>query len=109
MCRNVCGVMKTGVMAVCGDKWCVGEGKLARVNEEKGKYLGAKLDEIRVHVRAVALTKTCRPISARAKVRSTFLLSGSRAEPVRQQLPRETWKLPVPHRDQSPRAGRRRC
>jgi hypothetical protein len=103
MSRSVCGVIKTGVTAVCGDKWCVEEGKLARVNEEKGKYLGANLDEIRVHVRAVAVTKTWRPIRARAKVRSTILLSGSRAEPVRQQ------KLPVPHRDLSPRAGRRRC
>jgi hypothetical protein len=96
MCRNVCGVLKTGVTDVCGGKWCVGEGKLAKVNEEKGKELGAKLDEIRVHVRAVDLTKTSGPISARAKVRSTILLTGSRAEPVRQQLPRETWKLPVP-------------
>jgi hypothetical protein len=27
----------------------VGEGKLVRVNEEKGKELGANLDEIRAH------------------------------------------------------------
>jgi hypothetical protein len=47
MCVNMGGVMKTGVTAVLDGQWFVGEGKLARVNEEKGKELGANLDEIR--------------------------------------------------------------
>jgi hypothetical protein len=60
------------------------------VNEEKGKELGANLDEIRAHIQAVDLTRTWRPISVRAKVRSFF---GHRAEPVRQQLLRESQML----------------
>jgi hypothetical protein len=36
-------VIKTGVTAVLDGKLDVGERKLARVNEEKGKELGAKL------------------------------------------------------------------
>jgi hypothetical protein len=82
--------MSMGVTGVRDGKLFVGEEKLARVHEEKGKELGASLDEIRAHVRAVDLTKTCGPISVGAKVRSFCY---DRAEPVRQQLPRESQML----------------
>jgi hypothetical protein len=76
MSRNVVVVTEIGVAAVRDGKLFVEEGKLARVNEEKGNELGANLDR---SGQAVDLTETWRPISEHAKVRSFF---GHRAEPV---------------------------
>ena len=42
--------MKIGVTSVFDGQLDWGERKLARVNEEKGKELGAKLDELSAHV-----------------------------------------------------------
>jgi hypothetical protein len=82
MCRNVGGVMKTGVTAVLDGQLFVGEGKLARVNEEKGKELGANLDEIRAHCPSRQPHQNLPANQRRRESQELFLFSGSRAEPV---------------------------